>query len=54
MNDFVVAIRALGEAAGLLYKELLNQGFTREEAIRLVQTYITATLTQPKRNKEDN
>ena len=45
-NDFVVAIHALGESCGLFYKELLNQGFTVEEAMRLVQTYLTSTIQQ--------
>ena len=51
MNDFVVAIRALGESCGLFYKELINQGFTKEQSMKLVEAYVIANI-QPNRNKE--
>lgn len=56
MNEFVstyvAAVGALSESCGLFYKQLRQQGFTRNEALRLVEVFVTATL-QPKTTKEE-
>ena len=52
-NDFVTAVGALAEGCGLFMVELLNQGFSRKEALSLTEAFVKSTL-QSKPNKEDN
>lgn len=53
VKTYVDAVGALCETSGLMMKQLRAQGFTRSEAMRLVEAYIKTTL-QPKENKEEN
>ena len=52
LNNYVTAIGALSESCGLFYKQLRQQGFNRNEALRLVEILVTTTL-QPKTTKEE-
>ena len=52
-NSYVNAIGALCETCGLMLKQLKAQGFTRSEALHLVEVYVKTTF-QPKQNKEEN
>lgn len=52
LKSYVAAIGALSESCGLFYKQLRQQGFTKNEALRLVEAMVTTTL-QPKTNKEE-
>lgn len=52
LKNYVAAIGALSESCGLFYKQLRQQGFTKNDALRLVEAVVTTTL-QPKTNKEE-
>ena len=47
------SIGGLAEMSGLMRDEMMRNGFTRREAVSLVQTFIK-TIFQPKENKEEN
>ena len=49
MKEFIAAVGALAEMCGFFREELLKQGFSRKEAMELVQTYIESTLPQKPR-----
>ena len=52
-NDLINAIGALCEMCGVMREMLMENGFTRKEAVALVGEYINTTM-KPKDNKEDN
>lgn len=53
VKEMVNAIGSLGEICGIFLASLLKSGFTREEAILLVQHYITTTLMSGFRNNQE-
>lgn len=48
LADFIEAMGLIAESSALLRDALIKNGFTREEAISLVSTYIIATVTKAK------
>lgn len=40
LSNFLTAIGGIAEIAGVLSKELLNNGFTREEALYIVGNFV--------------
>lgn len=55
LSDVLNAIGALAEMAGLLCRELLKNGFTRNEAVDIVTRYvIDQTHPRPKTKGDDS
>lgn len=50
-NELLAALGAIVETSAFLRDQLLKHGFTRVEAIRIVQTYINATITGGKQTQ---
>lgn len=40
LQDFIDAIGAMSETLGLLYKDLINQGFSSDDALKLTSDYM--------------
>ena len=40
LQDFIDAIGAMSETLGLLYKNLMNQGFSHDDALKLTSDYM--------------
>ena len=57
MNDqakqAVLAIGALAEMTGEMYRQLTRNGFTEKQALDLTGRWLVATVT-PNQHKEDN
>lgn len=53
VKDIVTAIGAVCEMAGEMKRQLVRNGFTTEEVIPLVGSFLNALLI-PNKNKEDN
>ena len=54
VKEIVNAIGSLGEMCGIFLASLLKNGFTREEAIFLVQHYMSTTLSGGFRNNQED
>ena len=50
VKEFISFLGAMSEVLGVLYKDLVKQGFTPKQALQLVQTYMAITFT-PKDNQ---
>lgn len=51
-KKFITAVGAMAEFMRLMRDEFMKNGFTRKEAISLVQAYMLETFN-PNKNKED-
>lgn len=52
LKEFINAVGALAEMMRLFRDELMKNGFTRKEAIQLVQAFMVEQISQ--KPKEDN
>ena len=44
----------LADMCSIFHKQLILNGFSRREALKLTQTFIEATLNKPRTSKEEN
>ena len=51
MSNIIDALKACAEMCGILMNHLVEQGFSRKEALALTQTYLQ-TITTPKSKEE--
>lgn len=54
IKKMIEGIGAIAELAGVFLKELLRNGFTREEAVTIISDFITTTMVAGAGHKEDN
>ena len=55
LEQFVLGMGALAESLRLFRDELLKNGFTRSEAMRLAEAFLRETISSAtNKNKEDN
>ena len=54
ISKLIEGIGAIAELAGVFFKELLRNGFTREEAVSMVRDFISTTMISGLNHKEDN
>lgn len=53
LKDFIQGIGAICETAGLLRTGFMNNGFTREEAVKMASDYLIALSGLNHKGKED-
>lgn len=53
IKEFIQGIGAICETAGLLRTGFMNNGFTREEAVKMTSEYIIAMSSLNSGRKED-
>ncbi len=53
LSELLTAIRAVAELMGVYRDSLMQNGFTREEAVELCKTYTFALVTKPKERETD-
>ena len=53
LSELLTAIRAVAELMGVYRDGLMQNGFTREEAVELCKTYTFALVTKPKERETD-
>ena len=53
LKEFIQGIGAICETAGLLRTGYLNNGFTREEAVKMTSEFIIAMMDFGSARKED-
>lgn len=51
-KEFMTAVGAIAEMALMFYRAVINAGATTEEAMRLLQAFITASLFGGGRNEK--
>ena len=53
LSELLTAIRAVAELMGVYRDSLMQNGFTRKEAVELCKTYTFALVTKPKERETD-
>lgn len=53
LSELLTAIRAVAELMGVYRDSLMQNGFTREEAVELCKTYTFALMMKPKERETD-
>ena len=54
VKELVTAIGAISETLGLLRESLIKNGFTRQEAVQMCNTYLATTVSNGKNNQNDD
>lgn len=52
VRELIMAIGAVAEMCGELYRQLIKNGFTEAQALYMTRDYLVTTLT-PTKNKEE-
>lgn len=53
LSSFINSIGAIAEMSGVMLKELLRNGFTREEAVTIISDFLTAMISREQSNSEE-
>lgn len=54
IRELMMGIGSIAEVCGVMFKELLRNGFTREEAVQLTEVFLTSVIMTSGSGKDED